>query len=152
MSVYVLARSVKISSGQRRPKKCRNGGNSKHDLAHVRQNPGVRAAFFRLSSRSYSAPVLLVVLLRYSAPVLRRAITSTSTGASKGRSETPTAERAWAVPKTSPKRSDAPLITPGWPPNPGADATKPVTFTIDTESMSTRELMAAKALSAAWRA
>ena len=39
MSVYVLARSVKISSGQRRPKRCRNGGNSKHDLAHVRQTP-----------------------------------------------------------------------------------------------------------------
>lgn len=45
MSVYVLARSVKISSDQRRPKKCRNGGNSEHDLAHVRQAPGVRRAF-----------------------------------------------------------------------------------------------------------
>ena len=42
-------------------------------------------------------------------------ISSTSTGEPRGSSATPTAERAWipASPSTSPRNSDAPLITPG---------------------------------------
>src|SRR5215210_1616033 len=61
-----------------------------------------------------------------------RTTSSTSTGASSGNSATPTAERACrpASPKTSPMSSDAPSSTPGWPLNPGAEATKPVTLTM----------------------
>src|SRR5690606_11693159 len=46
---------------------------------------------------------------------------SSSTGASRGSTATPTAERAWlpASPKTSPSRVLAPLITAGWPVNEG---------------------------------
>ncbi len=47
---------------------------------------------------------------------------STSTGASIGSDVTPTAERACRPdsPKTSPSSSLAPLITAGWPVNPGS--------------------------------
>src|SRR4029079_2420021 len=56
---------------------------------------------------------------------------STSTGASSGRTATPTAERAWtpASPKALPSSSEAPLMTPGWPVNDGSLATKPTTLT-----------------------
>ncbi len=58
-----------------------------------------------------------------------------------------------ASPKTSPSRSDAPLITSGWPVKPGADATNPTTFTTPvTASMPTRASTAASALSAQMRA
>ena len=42
-------------------------------------------------------------------------IISTSTGASRGRTATPTAERAWnpASPKAAASSSEAPLMTPG---------------------------------------
>ena len=51
------------------------------------------------------------------------------------RAATPTAERAWASPKTAPNNSEAPLITPGWPKKSGLDDTKPTTFT-QPESLS----------------
>src|SRR6201999_460759 len=66
---------------------------------------------------------------------------STSTGASSGSSATPTAERACtpASPNTPASRSEAPLTTPGWALNPGAEATNPTTLTtLTTESMPTR--------------
>src|ERR1700757_1715710 len=82
-------------------------------------------------------------------------MTSTSTGASSGNSATPTAERACAPasPNTSAKSSDAPLITPGWPVNPGADATYPPTLTTRViESIPTRASTAANAFRAHTRA
>src|SRR5690606_17973550 len=55
------------------------------------------------------------------------AVNSTSTAAPRGSSATPTAARAWRPrsPRTSTRRSEAPLITFGWPVKPGAEATKP---------------------------
>src|SRR5574340_438055 len=83
------------------------------------------------------------------------AISSTSTGAPRGSSATPTADRAWtpASPNTSPRNSDAPLITPGCPVKLGAEATKPTTFTIrTTESIPTSASSAANAFRAQIRA
>src|SRR5262249_51348373 len=80
---------------------------------------------------------------------------STSTGASSGNSATPTADRACAPasPNTSTNSSDAPLITPGWPVNPGADATKPTTLTTRViESIPTSASTAANAFRAHVRA
>src|SRR5699024_8841609 len=83
-------------------------------------------------------------------------VTSTSTGEPSGRTATPTAERAClpASPKTSPRNSLAPLMTPGWPVKSGALETNPVTFT--TCSMRSRSpisaLIAASALIAQVRA
>ena len=81
-----------------------------------------------------------------------RRSTSTSTGAPSGSSAD--ADRAAGVParprrSTSPNSSEAPLITPGWPVKPGADATKPITLTtLTTLSRPTSASIAASALSA----
>jgi len=54
-----------------------------------------------------------------------------------------------ASPKIWASRSEAPLATPGWPPNPGADATNTTTLTTPTTaSIPTNASTAARALSA----
>ena len=83
-------------------------------------------------------------------------MSSISTGASSGSTGTPTAERVcWpASPNTSPKSSDAPLATPGWPVKSGVDATNTTALTIrlTCERSPSSALTAASALSAHWRA
>ena len=66
------------------------------------------------------------------------AITSSSTEAPRGSSETPTAARAWtpASPSTSAISSEAPSTTWAWPTKPPALATYPVIRTMRTRSRS----------------
>ncbi len=108
-----------------------------------------------------SRPVGLEALLRCGAPLaVRQSVSSTtnstSTGASSGRTATPTALRAWtpASPKTSPTSVEAPFATAGCPVNDGSDATKTVTFTTRATRSSdpATDWTAARALRAAVRA